>query len=33
MTGGCELNKFDLGGSDIAILDLKMSKKCKNIES
>jgi hypothetical protein len=33
VTGGRELNKFDLGDSDIAILGLKMSKKCKNFES
>jgi hypothetical protein len=29
VTGGRELNKFDLGDGDIAILGLKMSKKCK----
>jgi hypothetical protein len=27
--GSCELNKFDLGDGDIAILGLKMSKKWK----
>jgi hypothetical protein len=31
VTGGCELNKFDHGDSDIAILGLKMSKRCKKI--
>jgi hypothetical protein len=31
--GSRELNKFDLGDSDIAILGLKMSKKCNNFES
>jgi hypothetical protein len=30
MTGGRELNKFDLGDGDIAILGLKMSKNTKN---
>jgi hypothetical protein len=29
VTGGFELNKFDLGDGDITILGLKMSKKCK----
>jgi hypothetical protein len=32
VTEGHELNKFDLGDGDIAILGLKMSKKCKNFE-
>jgi hypothetical protein len=31
MTGGRELNKFDLGDGDIRILGLKMSKKSKNL--
>jgi hypothetical protein len=31
VTGGRELNKFDLGDGDVAILGLKMSKKCKNL--
>jgi hypothetical protein len=30
--GGRELNKFDLGDGDFAILGLKMSKKRKNLE-
>jgi hypothetical protein len=33
VTGGRELNKFDLGDGDIAILGLKISKKCKKFES
>jgi hypothetical protein len=31
--GGRERNKFDLGDCDIVILRLKMSKKCKDLES
>jgi hypothetical protein len=33
VTGGHELNKFDLGDGDIAILGVRMSKKCKDFES
>ena len=33
VTGGRELNKFDLGDGDIATLGLKMVKKRKNSES
>jgi hypothetical protein len=32
VTGGRELNKFDLGDGDFPVLGLKMGKKCKNFE-